>query len=123
MVFAKANEDIEAALELLGEVGGIHTSDCTLANSGRGCNRIAKLLKRLMVIRRIVPPSQHPRVTLCMPMPVGLTKIEIYFSIVQRNPTVQPTDRRSSFGEQQLCQERGRDTPFWELDKARPRHW
>ena len=64
MVFAKANEDIEAALELLGEVGGIHTSDCTLANSGRGCNRIAKLLKRLMVIRRIVPPSQHPRVAL-----------------------------------------------------------
>jgi len=64
LVFAKANEDIEAALELLGEVGGIHTSDCTLANSGRGCNRIAKLLKRLMVIRRIVPPSQHPRVSL-----------------------------------------------------------
>jgi len=56
-------------------------------------------------------------------MPVGLTKIEIYFSIVQRNPTVQPTDRRSSFREQQLCQEPGRDTPFWELDKARPRHW
>ena len=57
MVFAKANEDIEAALELLGEVGGIHTSDCTLANSGRGCNSIAKLLKRLMVIRRIAPPK------------------------------------------------------------------
>jgi hypothetical protein len=48
LVFAKANEDIEAALELLGEVGRSRTSDCTLANSGRGCNRIAKLLKRLM---------------------------------------------------------------------------
>jgi hypothetical protein len=120
VVFAKANEDIEAASELLGEVGGSHTSDCTLANSGRGCNRIAKLLKRLIVIRRIVPPSQHPCVT---PIPVGLTKIEIYSSIVQRNPTVQPTARRSSFREQQLCQERGQDTPFRELDEARPRHW
>ena len=54
--------------------GVIFASDCTLANSGRGCNRVAKLLKRLMVIRRIVPPSQHPRVTLCMPTPVGLTR-------------------------------------------------
>jgi len=97
-------------------------SDCTLANSGRGCNHIAKLLKRLMVIRRIVP-KLGPRVTLCMPMPVGLTKIEIYFSSVQRNPTLQSTDRRSSFPEQKLCQEPGRNTPFWELDKARPRHW
>jgi len=52
-----------------------------------------------------------------------LNHIEIYFSIVQRNPTVQPTARRSSFPEPQLCQERGRDTPFWELDTARPRHW
>jgi hypothetical protein len=57
-----------------------------------------------------------------MPMPVGSTKIEIYFSIVQRTPTVQPTARRSSFREQQLRHER-RETPFWELDKARPRHW
>jgi hypothetical protein len=58
-----------------------------------------------------------------MPTPGGFNQIEIYFSILQRNPTVQPTARRSSFREQQLRQERGQDTPFWELDKARPRRW
>ena len=37
--------------------GVIFASDCTLANSGRGRNRIAKLLKRLMIIWRIVPQA------------------------------------------------------------------
>jgi hypothetical protein len=55
----KPTGDTEAALELLGELGGSHirflfAHNCTLADSGRGCNRIAKLLKKLVVIRRIV---------------------------------------------------------------------
>ena len=59
LVLAKANGDIEAPLELLGGLGGSHirllfASNGTLADSEHGCNRIAKLLKRLIIMRRIV---------------------------------------------------------------------
>ena len=112
--------------QLLGELGGSHirrlfASTWTLTDWDACCNRIAKLLKRLIIIPRIVYQPRSSR--------AGLhanarrrNQIEIYFSIVHRNPTVQPTARRSS-SENNSCARSGRDTPFWELDKARPRRW
>jgi hypothetical protein len=61
LVFARAHGDIEARLEMLGELGGWHllfafySSNRTLADSARGCNSIAKLLKKLIVTQRIAP--------------------------------------------------------------------
>jgi hypothetical protein len=49
-----------SAIKVVGRVGLefyirlLFAKDCTLAESGHGCNRIAKLLKKLIVIRRIV---------------------------------------------------------------------
>jgi len=66
LAFAKADGDIEAELERLGELGGSHRfafcSSLTilLQIRARGCNWIAKLLKRVMATRR----SSNPRVTL-----------------------------------------------------------
>lgn len=47
LVYAKANGDIEAARELMGELGGsqirlLFADNFTLADSERGCNCIAK---------------------------------------------------------------------------------
>jgi hypothetical protein len=96
----------EALLELLGELGGSHIlllfAYVHWQIRGRRCNRIAKLLKRLIVTRRIAYQAASSRDALHAHAR-RLNQIEIYFSIVQRNPTVQPTARRSSFREQGLC--------------------
>jgi len=109
---ARASGDIEMAV--VGRVGRESYSSfirlyLCLDRLGRGCNRISKLLKRLIIILRIV---YQPRSS-----PAGLhanarrrNQIEIYFSIVQRNPTVQPTARRSS-SENNSCARSAAGTP------------
>ena len=77
--------------------------ECTFADSGRGCNGIVKLLKRLIVARRIVYQSQHPRTFVHTPMHASwLNEIEIYFSAVSGKclrPTTFPISRHSQVEE------------------------